>query len=166
MVHTGKGKGKSSAAIGMVFRAAGWGKRVLVVQFIKGQWSTGEERAAKAFENIEWHALGDGFTWDTKNLAQDQATTLKIWDFAKEKLFSGNYDLVLLDEINYCLDYGWLDPNEVARCCQKKPAETHLILTGRGAPEELIAVAHTVTEMKLVTHAYQQGFAAQKGIEF
>ena len=165
-MHTGEGKGKSSAAIGMVFRAAGWGKKVLVIQFIKGQWTTGEEKAAKSFENIEWHALGDGFTWDTKNPEQDIATSLKIWAFAQEKINSGKYDLVLLDEINYCLGYGWLNPKEVAKFCKKKPKKTHIILTGRKAPKEIISVADTVTEMTLIKHAYQGGYAAQKGIEF
>jgi cob(I)alamin adenosyltransferase len=106
LVHTGKGKGKSSSGFGVVFRAAGWGMKVLVIQFIKGQWKTGEQQAASRFDNIEWHALGDGFTWDTKNPEQDRATSREIWAFCQEKIRSHEYDLVMLDEINYCCDYG------------------------------------------------------------
>jgi len=167
LVHTGKGKGKSSSALGMVFRSAGWGKQVLVIQFIKGKWQTGEEKAAEKFPNIEWHTLGDGFTWDTENPEQDQKTSREIWDFAQEKICTGNYDLVLLDEINYCAGYGWLSGEEIAEfITDKKPKATHLVLTGRNAPEEVIAVADTVTEMTLVKHAFSQGIKAVKGIEF
>ncbi len=102
LVNMGEGKGKSSSALGMVFRAAGWGMKVCVIQYIKGQWQTGEQKAAARFDNIEWHALGDGFTWDTKNPEQDIKTTQAIWEFSKEKIRSGEFDLVLLDEINYC----------------------------------------------------------------
>ena len=167
LVHTGEGKGKSSSAFGMVFRSAGWGKQVLVIQFIKGKWKTGEERAAEAFDNIEWHAMGDGFTWDTKNPDQDKKTTEEIWAFAQNKIESGKYDLVLLDEINYCMGYGWLSGSEVADFIKNnKPVGLHLILTGRNAPPEVIEVAHTVTEMTMIKHAYKQGIDACKGIEF
>ena len=101
LVNTGEGKGKSSSAFGMVFRAAGWGMKVCVIQFIKGQWKTGEQQAAKKFDNIEWHSLGDGFTWDTKNPEQDIKTSREIWEFCKEKIRSAEYDVVVLDEINY-----------------------------------------------------------------
>ncbi len=104
LVHTGEGKGKSSSAFGMVFRAAGWGMKVCVIQFIKGQWQTGEQKAAERFDNIEWHALGDGFTWNTKNPEQDIKTSREIWEFSKQKILSGEFDLVLLDEINYLWD--------------------------------------------------------------
>ena len=102
LVNTGEGKGKSSSAFGTVFRAAGWGMKVCVIQFIKGQWQTGEQRAACRFETIEWHALGDGFTWDTQNPEQDIQTSRAIWEFSKEKILSEEFDLVVLDEINYC----------------------------------------------------------------
>jgi len=167
LVHTGNGKGKSSSAIGMAFRSAGWGKQVLVIQFIKGKWTTGEEKAAAKFENIEWHALGDGFTWDTKNPEQDKKTTQEIWSFAKQKMCSGDYDFVLLDEINYCCHYNWISGLEIAEfITQSKPKHTHLVLTGRNAAAEVIAVADTVTEMTLVKHAFSQGLKAAKGIEF
>ena len=167
LVLTGEGKGKSSSAIGMVFRAAGWGMKVCVIQFIKGQWQTGEQKAAQRFDNIEWHALGDGFTWDTKNPQQDIATSRRIWELGKEKILSGEFDLVLLDEINYCCGYGWLSGREIAEfILQHKPAWQHLILTGRNAPSEVIDVADTVTEMRAVKHAFTQGIKAEQGIEF
>ncbi|MFO7602763.1 MAG: cob(I)yrinic acid a,c-diamide adenosyltransferase [Gammaproteobacteria bacterium] len=167
LVNTGEGKGKSSSAFGMVFRAAGWGMKVCVIQFIKGQWKTGEQQAAKRFDNIEWHSLGDGFTWDTKNPAQDIKTSLEIWAFCKEKIRSAEYDVVVLDEINYCCGYGWISGEEIANFLrQEKPSWLHVILTGRNAAEEVIAVANTVTEMKKIKHAFAEGIKAEQGIEF
>ena len=167
LVHTGKGKGKSSSALGMVFRAAGWGMNVCVIQYIKGQWQTGEQKAAERFENIEWHALGDGFTWDTKNPEQDIKTSREIWELSKEKILSEKYDLVLLDEINYCCGYQWISGQEIADfISQKKPVWMHLILTGRNAATEVIDVANTVTEMTKIKHAYENGIKAEQGIEF
>ncbi len=167
LVHTGEGKGKSSSALGMVFRAAGWGMKVCVIQFIKGKWKTGEQEAAKRFDNIEWHALGDGFTWDTKNPEQDIRTSRTIWEFAKEKIRSQQYDLVLLDEINYCCGYNWISGREIADFIRReRPPWMHLVLTGRNAPEEVIEVADTVTEMRKIKHAFGQGIKAAQGIEF
>jgi cob(I)alamin adenosyltransferase len=167
LVHTGEGKGKSSSAIGMVFRAAGWGMKVCVIQFIKGQWQTGESKAAERFDNIEWHALGDGFTWNTKNPEQDIKTSREIWEFSKQKILSEAFDLVLLDEINYCCGYGWISGQEIADFIQeKKPAWMHLVLTGRNAAAEVLAVADTVTEMTMIKHAYSDGINAEQGIEF
>lgn len=167
LVNTGEGKGKSSSALGMVFRAAGWDMKVCVIQYIKGQWQTGEQKAAQKFENIEWHALGDGFTWDTKNPDQDIKTSREIWEFSKDKIRSGDFDLVLLDEINYCSGYGWISGQEIADFIKaEKPQWQHLILTGRNAAPEVIEIAHTVTEMTLIKHAYSQGIKAEQGIEF
>ncbi|WP_347988767.1 cob(I)yrinic acid a,c-diamide adenosyltransferase [Methylomonas sp. AM2-LC] len=167
LVHTGDGKGKSSSAFGMVFRSAGWGLNVCVIQFIKGQWQTGEQKAATHFENIEWHALGDGFTWDTKNPEQDIATSREIWELCKEKIRSGLFDLVVLDEINYCSHYNWISGQEIADFIKhEKPSWLHLVLTGRNAAPEVIAVAHTVTEMHKIKHAYEQDIKAEQGIEF
>lgn len=167
LVHTGEGKGKSSSAFGMVFRAAGWGMKVCVIQFIKGQWQTGEQKAAERFDNIEWHALGDGFTWNTKNPEQDIKTSRGIWEFAKQKILSEAFDLVILDEINYCCGYGWISGQEVADFInQEKPAWLHVVLTGRNAAPEVIAAAHTVTEMKPIKHAFQVGIKAEQGVEF
>lgn len=167
LVHTGDGKGKSSSAIGMAFRAAGWGMQVCVIQFIKGKWQTGEQKAAQRFDNIEWHALGDGFTWDTKNPQQDIRTSREIWLFSQQKIVSGKFDLVVLDEINYCTGYGWITGTEIARFIrEQKPAWLHLVLTGRNAAAEVIEVADTVTEMRAVKHAFERGIKAEQGVEF
>jgi len=167
LVHTGEGKGKSSSAFGVTFRAAGWGLKVCVIQFIKGKWKTGEQRAAQQFENIEWHALGDGFTWDTKNPEQDIKTSREIWDLCKEKIRSQEFDLVVLDEINYCASYGWISGEEIAAFIrEEKPKWMHIIMTGRDAPQAMIEVADTVTEMKMVKHAFESGIMATQGIEF
>jgi len=167
LVHSGEGKGKSSAGFGVAFRAAGWGMRVCVIQFIKGKWKTGEQRAAEKFDNIEWHVMGDGFTWDTKNPEQDRKTSRAIWEFAKAKILSQEFDLVLLDEINYCIAYGWLPGGEVADFIRaQKPRWLHLVLTGRDAPPEITAAADTVTEMRKVKHAFDAGVVAAQGVEF
>jgi cob(I)alamin adenosyltransferase len=161
LVNTGDGKGKSSSAFGMVFRAAGWGLKVCVIQYIKGQWQTGEQRAATHFDNIEWHALGDGFTWDTKNPGQDIRTSREIWEFSKQKIRSEAFDVVVLDEINYCCGYNWITGEEIADFISN-----HLILTGRNAPPEVVAIANTVTEMTKIKHAFDEGILAEQGIEF
>lgn len=167
VVNTGEGKGKSSSAFGMVFRAAGWGMKVLVIQFIKGKWQTGEQKAAEKFDNIEWYAMGDGFTWDTKNPEQDIKTTREIWDFAKEKIKSHEFDLVLLDEINYCCGYGWLSGKEVVEFLEEnRPEWMHMIFTGRNAAEEVVSYADTVTNMTNVKHAFEKDIKATQGIEF
>ena len=167
LVHTGEGKGKSSSAFGMVFRAAGWGMKVCVIQFIKGKWKTGEQKAAERFDNIEWHALGDGFTWDTQNPEQDIRTSREIWDLCKEKVRSQQYDLVVFDEINYCSSYGWISGEEIAAFIRmEKPAWMHLVLTGRDAAPEVVDVADTVSEMRKLKHAYDQGIDAAQGVEF
>ncbi len=167
LVHTGEGKGKSSSAMGMVFRAAGWGMKVCVIQYIKGQWQTGEQKAAERFDNIEWHALGDGFTWDTKNPEQDLQTSREIWELSKLKIQSEAYDLVLLDEINYCCGYNWISGEEIADFISKeKPPWLHLVLTGRNAASEVIEVADTVTEMTQIKHVFSKGIKAEQGVEF
>ena len=167
LVNTGTGKGKSSSALGVVFRAAGWGMNICVIQYIKGQWQTGEQKAAMRFDNIEWHALGDGFTWDTKNPEQDIKTSREIWEFSKAKILSEQFDIVLLDEINYCCSYSWISGQEIADFIRdEKPAWMHLILTGRNAAPEVISCADTVTEMVQIKHAYEQGIKAEQGIEF
>jgi len=167
LVNTGEGKGKSSSGFGVVFRAAGWGLKVCVIQLIKGKWKTGEQQAAAKFDNIEWHALGDGFTWDTKNPEQDLDTSREIWEFAKNKILSEEFDLVMLDEINYCCGYGWFTGKEIADFIRDhKPSWMHLILTGRDAPQEIIEVADTVTEMHKVKHAFDSGIMAAQGVEF
>ncbi len=167
LVHTGSGKGKSSSAFGVVFRAAGWGLKVCVIQFIKGKWKTGEQLAAEKFDNIEWHVMGDGFTWDTNNPEQDIKTSREIWEFSKEKILSGEFDLVVLDEINYCCGFGWITGEEIADfITNSKPSWLYLVLTGRDAAPQVIEAADTVTEMTKIKHAFEQGIMAAQGVEF
>ncbi len=167
LVHTGSGKGKSSSAFGVVFRAAGWGLKVCVIQFIKGKWKTGEQIAAEKFDHIEWHTMGDGFTWDTKNPQQDIETSREIWEFSRQKILSEKFDLVLLDEINYCSSYGWIGGEEIAEFIKtEKPKWLHLVLTGRDAPQAVIDAADTVTEMTKIKHAFDAGILAAQGVEF
>jgi cob(I)alamin adenosyltransferase len=167
IVNTGDGKGKSTAAFGMVLRAWGRGFRVCVIQFIKaetGQW--GEIKAAKKL-GIEWHTTGDGFTWLSKDMDETTARALHGWGIAKEKIASGQYDLIVLDEFTYALHYGWLDTAEVLDWLRlNRPLSLHLVITGRSAPEALIQQADLVTEMRLVKHPYEQGIKAQAGVEF
>ena len=167
LVHTGEGKGKSSSAFGVVFRAAGWGLNVCVIQYIKGKWKTGEQIASEKFDNIEWHTMGDGFTWDTKNPEQDINTSQEIWAFSKSKILSEKYDLVLLDEINYCSSYGWISGEEINEfVTTQKPKWMHLLMTGRDAPQSVIDAADTVTEMTKIKHAFDNGIMAAQGVEF
>jgi cob(I)alamin adenosyltransferase len=167
IVNTGDGKGKTTAALGMVLRAWGRGYKICVVQFIKsetGQW--GEIKAAKKL-GIEWHTTGDGFTWLSKDMDETTARALHGWEIAKEKIASGEYDLILLDEFTYTMLYKWLDSVEVIAWLRaNKPADLHLVITGRSASAELIEFADLVTEMSLVKHPYEKGIKAQPGIEF
>ena len=167
IVNTGDGKGKSTAALGLLLRAWGRGFRVCVIQFIKaetGQW--GEVKAAKKL-GIEWHATGDGFTWTSKDMDETTARAVKGWELAQEKITSGQYDLIVLDEFTYALHFGWLDTMQVIDWLKaNKPAELHLVITGRNAPAELVAYADLVTEMLAIKHPFEQGVKAQAGIEF
>ena len=132
-----------------------------------GKWKTGEQKAAEKFDNIEWHAMGDGFTWDTKNPEQDIKTTREIWDFAKEKIASHEFDLVVLDEINYCCGYGWLDGAEIVSFLEEnRPDWMHLVFTGRNAAQDVVDYADTVTNMTKVKHAFEKNVMAAQGIEF
>ncbi|MBF0401681.1 MAG: cob(I)yrinic acid a,c-diamide adenosyltransferase [Magnetococcales bacterium] len=167
LVLTGDGKGKSSSAFGMALRAVGWGQRVCVIQFLKkATRKTGEEKAARQL-GVEWLTLGDGFTWNSPNLDRDRATCQRIWLLCREKITSQHYDLIVLDEINAVLAWEWLPVSDVIHCLQQeKPPQLHMILTGRDAPDALISVADTVTEMVSVKHAFQNGVRAVKGIEY
>jgi cob(I)alamin adenosyltransferase len=167
IVNTGDGKGKSTAAFGVLMRAWGRGMRICVVQFIKsetGKW--GEVKAAQKM-GIEWLTTGDGFTWLSKDMDETTARAQHGWKLAQEKIASGTYDLILLDEFTYPLHYGWLDTAQVLGWLRtNRPANLHLIITGRSAPAELIREADLVTEMLMIKHPYEQGFKAQAGIEF
>ncbi|MFN4281765.1 MAG: cob(I)yrinic acid a,c-diamide adenosyltransferase [Alphaproteobacteria bacterium] len=167
VVHTGPGKGKSTAAFGMVLRAVGHGMKVGVVQFIKGKWDTGERTVLEKFpELVTIRAMGEGFTWDTQDRARDIANAEAAWAEAKKLIMDASYRMVLLDELNIALRYDYLDVNEVVATLKAKPADTHVIVTGRNAKPELIEAADLVTEMTMVKHPFRAGVKAQAGIEF
>ncbi|HET6538237.1 MAG TPA: cob(I)yrinic acid a,c-diamide adenosyltransferase [Sphingopyxis sp.] len=168
IVHTGTGKGKTSAALGMVVRALGHGMKVGVVQFVKGAMQTGESAVFEKFpEQIEFRPMGDGFTWDTQDRTQDIATTRAAWDEVKRMMADPSYDMILADELNIVLRYDYLPLEEVLEVIAQKHAMQHLIITGRNAPDALIAAADLVTDMVAVKHPFrEQNVKAQKGIEF
>jgi cob(I)alamin adenosyltransferase len=165
LVNTGNGKGKSTAAFGVALRAIGQGLTVSIIQFIKGKWKTGEMEAAQRL-GLELLPMGKGFTWESKNLEEDKALMREAWIVAAEKILSGKYDLIILDEINYVLGYGHIPVDEVVRTLQSRPAHVHVVLTGRNAPEEITSIADCVTEMRDIKHPYRNGIPAQKGIDF
>ncbi|WMT91825.1 cob(I)yrinic acid a,c-diamide adenosyltransferase [Pelagibacterium sp. H642] len=168
IVHTGKGKGKSTAAFGMVFRGIAHGFKVGIVQFVKGKWHTGERDILEHFpDQVSINAMGDGFTWDTQDRQRDLAAARQAWDRAKELIADPDYQMVLLDELNICLRYDYLPLDEVIETLKNKPTDKHVIVTGRNAKDELIEIADLVTEMTLVKHPFrEQGVKAQAGIEF
>lgn len=165
VVNTGNGKGKSSAAFGMVARALGHGMRVGVVQFIKGSFSTGEETFFRRFPEVSYHVMGEGFTWETQDRERDIATAGKAWQQAVAFLTDPAVDLVVLDEINIALKHQYLDLQAVLAALRARPPLQHVVLTGRGALPEIIEIADTVTEMQDIKHAYRAGVQAQKGVE-
>ncbi len=166
LVHTGNGKGKSSSAFGMVARALGHGIKVGVVQFIKGAASTGEENFFRRFpEEVRYHVMGEGFTWETQDRQRDIAKAQEAWAVARELLADESIGLVVLDELNIALKYGYLELEPVLADIESRPMQ-HVVVTGRGAPPGLIEAADTVTEMNLVKHAFKAGVKAQKGVEF
>jgi cob(I)alamin adenosyltransferase len=167
IVHTGKGKGKSTAAFGLVLRCLGHGMRVGIVQFVKGVWTTGERLALERFGDlVTCRAMGEGFTWDTQDRARDIAAARKAWETAKEMIDDPSYRLVVLDELNIVLRYDYLPLGEVVATLKAKPHGLHIIVTGRNARPDLIEAADLVTEMSLVKHPFRSGVKAQIGIEF
>jgi len=166
LVLTGPGKGKSSSGFGMVARALGHGMKVGVVQFIKGAFSTGEEAFFRDLPGVDYHVMGQGYTWETQDREQDVASANAAWDIAAGMLKDDSYDLILLDELNIALKYDYIDLDRVLDDLQGRPAMQHVVVTGRNAPQELIDIADTVTEMGVVKHAFKdQGIKAQKGVE-
>jgi len=166
IVHTGNGKGKSSSAFGMVARSLGHNMRVGVIQFIKGAIETGEEAFFRRFpEEVEFHVMGDGYTWDTQNLEADIKTARKAWAQAVKMLSDESFDLIILDELNIALNQKYLPVKEIIADLQKRPHMQHVVITGRAAPQALIDISDTVTEMKDIKHAYRAGIMAQKGVE-
>jgi cob(I)alamin adenosyltransferase len=167
IVHTGAGKGKTTAAFGMVLRCIGHGMRVGIVQFVKGAWGTGERDVLARFPGlVTCRAMGEGFTWDTQDRERDIAAARAAWDMAKAMLADPSYGMVLLDELNIVLRYDYLPLDEVLAALKAKPRDLHVVVTGRNAKQELIDLADLVTEMTLVKHPFRAGVKAQKGIEF
>lgn len=165
LVLTGNGKGKSSSAFGMMARALGHGMRVGVAQFIKGRSDTGEEAFFRTQDNVIWHVLGEGFTWDTQNLERDTETAQRGWAIVQTMLRDPSLDLIILDELTYPLKFGWLDLTTVLNDLKHRPPMQHVVITGRGAPDALCDTADTVTEMTDIKHAFRAGVQAQKGID-
>ncbi|GAB4241720.1 MAG: cob(I)yrinic acid a,c-diamide adenosyltransferase [Stanieria sp.] len=168
IVNTGNGKGKTTAALGMVLRSLGHGYQVAIIQFIKGAWEPAEKAVLEKWQRqLQFHAMGEGFTWETQDRERDTEKAIAAWQKGLEYILNPKYKLVLLDEINVALKLGYLDVSEVLAGLAQKPADSHVILTGRGAPPELIEKADLVTEMTLVKHPFrEQGVKAQPGIEF
>ncbi|OYW67173.1 MAG: cob(I)yrinic acid a,c-diamide adenosyltransferase [Bosea sp. 12-68-7] len=167
IVNTGPGKGKSTAALGLMLRALGHGWRVGVVQFIKGAWETGERRALDAFgEQVSWHTMGEGFTWETQDKARDIAAATRAFDKVKELMADQSIRLIVLDELNIALRYDYLPLAEVVATLQARRPDLHIVVTGRNAKPALIEAADLVTEMTLVKHHFTAGVKAQQGIEF
>jgi cob(I)alamin adenosyltransferase len=166
LLNTGHGKGKSSAAFGVMGRAWARGWRVGVIQFVKsGRWQTGERKLAEHL-GIEWQTLGDGFTWESGDLDETAAKGRHAWQVARRKLASGHYDLLILDELTYAVSYGWVPVGDVTAGIAGRAADTNVVITGRNAAPELIELADTVTEMRKIKHAYDQGIRGRKGIEY
>ena len=167
IVHTGKGKGKSTAAFGMVFRAIGHGMKVGVIQFVKGAWGTGERSILEKFPDlVTIKAMGEGFTWETQDKERDIAHARAGWEEAKRLIADPEYKMIMLDELNIVLRYDYLPLQEVLEVLKARPAGKHIIVTGRNAKEELIELADLVTEMELIKHPFRSGVKAQAGIEF
>ena len=169
IVFTGNGKGKTTASLGMALRTIGHGHKVAIIQFIKGSWTTGEEKALKSFGiNISWHSLGEGFTWETQDRIRDEKLVKEAWNVAIKYIADETYKVVILDEINIALKLGYITPSEIISSITKyKNKNNHVILTGRGAPQSLIEFADLVSEMKLIKHPFkEQGIKAQECIEF
>lgn len=166
IVNTGDGKGKTTAALGTAFRAAGHGKNVAIVQFLKGKWTYGEFLAVQRFPNIYLARTGTGFTWEKDDLQEDRELAMKAWNISKKLVASDEYDLLVLDELNYAIGYSFIEVDAVIKLLRGKPEQLSVIITGRGAPKEIVDEADTVTEMRTVKHAFSNGRRGQKGIEY
>jgi cob(I)alamin adenosyltransferase len=167
LVHTGDGKGKSSSAFGVVVRAVARDWRVAVVQFLKsGKWQVGEEKVCRERLGVEWYAIGEGFTWESEDLTEDQAVAVEAWRRARALIEAGEHQLVVLDEVTYPVNWGWIDVDEVVAVLRDRPEQVNVVVTGRDAPAAIVDVADTVTEMRKVKHAYDTGVRAKKGIDY
>ncbi|MCP4118975.1 MAG: cob(I)yrinic acid a,c-diamide adenosyltransferase [Desulfobacteraceae bacterium] len=167
IVNTGYGKGKTTAALGLAMRALGHGYRVCIIQFMKGSWEYGELISADRFgDNLDFHVMGRGFTWQSDNIEKDRETAVNAWNKAKEIISSGVHKVVILDELTYLMLFNFIDTKEAVAFLGDKNRKSHVVVTGRDAPRALIDAADLVTEMKEVKHPYKSGIMAQKGIEF
>jgi cob(I)alamin adenosyltransferase len=166
LVYTGDGKGKTTAALGLAFRALGRGLRVAVVQFIKGKWKTGERQFAEGLPNLTFLVMGKGFTWESDDLSRDRAAAQAAWAESARLIASGEEAVVILDELTYVLNYGFVPIAEVLAALRGRPPSVHVVITGRNAPQELLDAADLVTEMRNVKHPFTQGRKAQIGVDF
>ena len=166
IVNTGNGKGKTTAALGTVFRSLGYGRRVCVIQFLKGQGDYGERLMAKNLENLEWHVCGKGFVFNKEDATEDRKVAQEGFALAQEKVLSDQFDLIVFDELTYLPLYNFLEVEPIIELLKNKPERLSVIITGRNAAPELIEIADTVTEMRVIKHAFEEGIKAQRGIEF
>lgn len=166
IVNTGDGKGKTTAAMGIVMRAVARGWHVAVVQFIKsGKWRAGEEKIARDL-GVDWATIGEGFTWDSQDLDHAADIAREAWSVARARISSGDFDLVVLDEATYAMNWGWISTDDVVAVIRRRPDHVNVVVTGRDAPPALVESADTVTEMKKLSHAYDRGVSARRGIDF
>lgn len=166
VVYTGDGKGKTTAALGVVFRALGRGMKPAVVQFIKGKWKTGERTYAETLPGLVFLTMGRGFTWESEDISRDKRAAQEAWAEARRLMTSGEHEVVVLDELTYVLNYGFVPVDEVLEALAARPSHVHVIITGRSAPEPLLAAAELVTEMRNVRHPFEKGIPAQVGLDF
>ncbi|PJZ79089.1 cob(I)yrinic acid a,c-diamide adenosyltransferase [Leptospira neocaledonica] len=166
LVFTGPGKGKTTAALGILFRALGRGMKCGVVQFLKGKWETGERKFAKTITDLDFHVMGLGFTWESDDIDQDKKAARLAWEKSYEMIFSENYKILILDEITYAFHYGWLSPEEVCDALSKKPGDLHIIITGRNCPSLLTDMADLISQIESPKHPYKKGVPAQIGIDY
>ncbi len=166
IVYTGKGKGKTTAALGLAFRALGSNRKVAMIQFIKGKWKTGERKLAETLPGLTFLVMGEGFTWDSDDLSRDKLAAEKAWTAAEEMILAGDHSIVILDEVTYAINYGFIPVERVTQTLRDRPRKVHVVVTGRDAPEEVVEMADLVTEMTPVKHPYDRGVPEQIGIDF
>jgi len=166
LINTGDGKGKTTAALGTIFRALGRNMECAIVQYIKGKWKTGERIYADQLEHLTLEVMGLGFTWDSDDLDKDKKAAIKAWEKSKTFINDDTHHLVVLDEITYAINYNFIELEDVLETLKKRPLTKHVIITGRNCPEDIIELADLVTEMKMIKHPYKKGIPAQKGIDF
>lgn len=166
IIYTGQGKGKTTAALGLVFRALGYGMKVGVVQFIKGKWQTGERLFAATLPQLDFDVMGRGFTWDSDDLSRDREAARAAWSKARGYIVGGAHRIVVLDEVSYALNYGFVDAGELIQALAERPRQVSVVLTGRAMPDAIMAVADLITEMSLVRHPFSQGRKAVRGVDY